>query len=257
MAQMHEGEEFKTRRDLGKSMDDSLTEITTDLAADYSDLGIQHLLNDEILKELSAFKHLLHDDLLTDLPYAKTAIGLFRIGTRIRARRFSKHLYAFLKQASAGLADEKTVHKYRTKVEHDPKFREDVVEHIITYIDALNSMTKSQILANLFVAFVEGHLTWRRFMDLSECLERTHTLALDRLQMQDASTIPLEKLGDHRYAPIQAGTEAALLVAAGLAYEPQIPAEGGQTVLTPLGLELLVFGIRPDAPWKQVLVQQQ
>ncbi len=78
--------------------------------------------------------------------------------------------------------------------------------------------------------------------------------------MQDERTIPPERLASYNFqgGAIQADRkDTVLLAAAGLAFEPQIPGNDGNIVLTPLEVELLAFGIRPDGPWKQVVVQQQ
>ena len=232
----------KPQEELDKATQDTTTEILTE----YSEL---------ILDSLSK------SDAFDDFPVVKTISTIYRFVNIIKAKRFYKKLQSFLEEVRNRKASEDETKEFRERFEKDQKYREEVLEHITEQIDQVDSDYKAKILARLFVSFTQNHLSWRRFLDLSHTLNRAHIIALERLASQDEHTIPPKDLKRPTWQdgiPIQAYLEnASLMEACGLAVRPERPLTGTANImLTDLGLDMLAFGVKPDGPWKAVLIQK-
>lgn len=216
-------------------------EITTDLAVDYTEVLIDTLTDSDILKEI---------------PLVKSAVAAYSLLNTVKNKRFSKRLQLFIVEVRERRVSEEKVQEFKKQFDQDKDYKEQVLEHIIDQIERADDNYKAKILARLYVAFVNTEIEWRRFLDLSYALDRAHTIALERLAIQDEYTIPPNKLTPsaiHQGIPIQADMKAAVLLeGCGLAFRPQIPPEGGTNILlTDLGVDMLIFGVKPDGPWKR------
>lgn len=229
-----------------RSLDKATQDTATDILTEYSELILDTLTTSDVLR---------------DLPLFKTVSTIYSLVNIVKAKRFHKKLRVFLDEMRYRNASKDETQAFRDKFGADRNYREQVLEHITEQIDQFDSEYKAKILARLFVSFTQEHLSWREFLDLSFALNRSHIIALERLASQDENTIPPDNLRRPTWKdgiPIQAYLESAsLLEASGLAVRPEQPLTGTANImLTRLGLDMLAFGVKPDGPWKAVLVQE-
>lgn len=139
-----------------------------DLSIDYTEIGIDELLNNNILKEI---------------PIVKTLVAIAKTGIAIRERFFIKKFLVFLSEFKTNKIDEISLKKFREKFKKNEKFRNKTTEQILIIIEELDSIKKSKILAHLFNAYLKKYINWQRFISLSNCLKNLQEITFDYLRI--------------------------------------------------------------------------
>ncbi|HET7117644.1 MAG TPA: hypothetical protein VFI29_14210 [Hanamia sp.] len=145
-----------------KAIERGLTENVFDLAIDYAELGLDTFMDNDAIKEI---------------PIVKSVVGLVKGGIAIREIFLAKKLLTFLKEYHSGKIMQIKKEAFLQKFHDDKKYRESVVDQIMTLNDRFISIEKSKVLANLFLAHLNDKFDWEGFCQLSECLDDLHTRA--------------------------------------------------------------------------------
>ena len=180
---------------LSISFSDSLTEEVSGIAGEYVELGLDALVEDGLFK---------------DIPIVSTAVAVYRIGKSIRERHHIAKLISFLNEFNKGIADEEKRTKYRQKFISNETFRNQELEHILLLTDRYISFDKPQMLAKLYLSYLDDEIIWQEFTMYAE--------VVDRFLMLDCNTLTgdAEKI----IVPRNIGGESVLrLVALGLMTE--------------------------------------
>jgi len=168
---------------LTKAISKEITHTTLDMAIDYSKMGFDEIINNDILKEI---------------PIIKTIASITRISINIREIFFVKKLLTFLKEFHSQEIDEDKLHKFKIQFDTDEKYRIKVTEQIMIYNDAFLIVEKSKILAKLFRAHIEGTFDWDYFNYLSICLSNAHPKAFVYLNKLSKNEFVLPEAPDKR-----------------------------------------------------------
>lgn len=142
---------------LALSFGDSLTEEVSGIAGEYVELGLDALTEDGLFKEL---------------PFVSSVVAVYRIGKSIRERHHVAKLIAFLNEINKGIADEEKRQQYQEKFASNEKFRNQELEYILVLIDRYISFDKPQMLAKLYLAYLDGTITWVEFTMYAEIVDR-------------------------------------------------------------------------------------
>lgn len=142
---------------LSISFGNSLTEEVSGIAGEYVELGLDALTEDGLFKEL---------------PFVSSVVSVYRIGKSIRERHHVVKLISFLNEINKGIADEEKRQKYRDKFASNEKFRNQELEYILILIDRYISFDKPQMLAKLYLAYLDGTITWVEFTMYAEIVDR-------------------------------------------------------------------------------------
>lgn len=142
---------------LSLSFGNSLTEEVSGIAGEYVELGLDALTEDGLFK---------------DLPFVSSVVSVYRIGKSIRERHHIAKLISFLNEINKGIADEEKRQKYRDKFASNEKFRNQELEYILVLIDRYISFDKPQMLAKLYLAYLDGAIVWEEFMKYAEVIDR-------------------------------------------------------------------------------------
>lgn len=180
---------------LSISFSDSLTEEVSGIAGEYVELGLDALVEDGLFK---------------DIPIVSTAVAVYRIGKSIRERHHIAKLISFLNEFNKGIADEEKRAKYRQKFISNEAFRNQELEYILLLTDRYISFDKPQMLAKLYLSYLDDEIIWQEFTMYAE--------VIDRFLMLDCNTLTgdAEKI----IVPRNIGGESVLrLVALGLMTE--------------------------------------
>lgn len=180
---------------LSISFSDSLTEEVSGIAGEYVELGLDALVEDGLFK---------------DIPIVSTAVAVYRIGKSIRERHHIAKLISFLNEFNKGIADEEKRAKYRQKFISNETFRNQELEYILLLTDRYISFDKPQMLAKLYLSYLDDEIIWQEFTMYAE--------VIDRFLMLDCNTLTgdAEKI----IVPRNIGGESVLrLVALGLMTE--------------------------------------
>ena len=133
---------------LSISFSDSLTEEVSGIAGEYVELGLDALVEDGLFK---------------DIPIVSTAVAVYRIGKSIRERHHIAKLISFLNEFNKGIADEEKRAKYRQKFISNETFRNQELEYILLLTDRYISFDKPQMLAKLYLSYLDDEIIWQEF----------------------------------------------------------------------------------------------
>lgn len=159
-------------KSLAISFGDSLTEEISSLVGEYAELGLDALVEDSLFK---------------DVPVISTITAVYRIGKSFRERHHLAKLISFLNAFNKGIVDEEKRNSYREKFASNEKFRNQELEYIMVLIDRYISLDKPQMLAKLYLAYLDEKIIWEEFTMYAEVIDRF--LLLDcRTLVSEATT---------------------------------------------------------------------
>ena len=174
---------------------DSLAEESISCISEYAEIGLDAVMEDGILK---------------DIPIVSTAVALYKIGSSIKERHNLKKLLAFLNELNNGILDEQKRKEYQQKFQSNEKFRNQEIEYLLVLIDRYISYDKPQMLAKLYLAYLEGIIIWEELTMYAEVVDRFLLLDCGTLISGDGKTIVHRNIG---------GESVLRLVALGLMAE--------------------------------------
>ena len=170
------------------SLENSLSSDICDTAGDLAEVGLDTVMDDGILK---------------DIPILSTVVGLYRIGHTIRERHEIKQLALFVAELNRGCTDENKRKQLLEKLNSDTRKSKQEIEYILVVLDSYLEYEKSQMLAKLYIAYLEETITWAEFAEYAsmvkqlipgdlKLLEERHMV---RKQSQCAELLRLSSLG--------------------------------------------------------------
>lgn len=145
------------KQSLALSFGNSLTDEVSSIAGEYAELGLDTLVEDGLFK---------------DIPIVSTFMAVYRIGNSIWERHHIAKLIAFLNEINKGIVDEEKREKYREKFLGNDHFRNQELEYILILIDRYINFDKPQMLAKLYLAYLDCKITWQEFTQYAEIIDR-------------------------------------------------------------------------------------
>lgn len=142
---------------LSLSFGNSLTEDVAGIAGEYAELGLDALVEDGLFK---------------DIPIVSTAVAVYRIGKSIREKHHIAKLISFLNEINNGIADQEKREEYREKFTRNEKFRNQELEYILILTDRYIGFDKPQMLAKLYLSYLDSKIKWEEFTQYAEVLDR-------------------------------------------------------------------------------------
>lgn len=149
--------ELKITELLPQSFRDSLKNEATGCLSDIMEVGLDSILEDSVIK---------------DIPFISTAISIYHMGTSVRDRHNLKKLAVFLDTMNQHIQDEDARKKYAKKFEENRKFRTQELEFILILTDRYIRYDKPQMLAKLYLAYLNEDITWNEFSVYAEIIDR-------------------------------------------------------------------------------------
>lgn len=144
-------------KSLALSFVDTLAEESVSCLGEYAEIGLDAVMEEGILK---------------DIPIVSTAISLYKIGSSINERHNLKKLLIFLNELNNGILDEQKRKEYQQKFQSNEKFRNQEIEYLLVLIDRYISYDKSQMLAKLYLAYLDEKIIWDEFTMYAEVIDR-------------------------------------------------------------------------------------
>ena len=144
-------------KSLSISFADSLAEESIACISGYAEIGLDAVMEDGILK---------------DIPIISTAISLYKIGSSIKERHNLKKLLIFLNEINNGIIDEEKRQEYQNKFQSNEKFRNQEIEYLLVLIDRYIDYDKPQMLAKLYLAYLDGTIIWEELTMYAEVIDR-------------------------------------------------------------------------------------
>ena len=144
-------------KSLSVAFGNSLSEEAVVCISDLAEVGLDAILEEGVLKEV---------------PILATAISIYKIGSSIAERHHLKQLVVFLNEINNGIVDESERIEYQQKFEENKKFRNQELEYIMVLLERYISYDKPQMLAKLFLAYLNNKITWIEFAKYAEIIDR-------------------------------------------------------------------------------------
>jgi len=134
-----------------------------DVPLDYAEIALDKTLDVSIGE---------YGDMLEDVPILKTAISAYRLYRGFATHHFLKKLTAFINKINRQLATPEEIERFKAKFTNNDKERNKQIEYLLTIIDSYVGAEKPEILATLYIAFLDGLINWQEFASYSETLGR-------------------------------------------------------------------------------------
>lgn len=142
---------------LALSFRDSLTEDVSAIVEEFAEIGIDAIMDEGLLK---------------DIPFISTAVSMFHIGKSIRERHHIAKLKVFIEEFNQGIVNDRQREKYREKFRKNEKFRNQELQYILLILDRYMEPGKSQMLAKMYLAYLDEYIDWDEFRKYSEIIDR-------------------------------------------------------------------------------------
>lgn len=138
------------------SFSSSLFDGSKDSIGDIVEIGIDSLLDDGLFK---------------DIPIVNMLVGVKNTYQNIHDRNLLKQTLAFIKQFNSGTIDQNKLIKYKELINSDSKKAEKELGRVLIILNSTVDMEKSQMLANLYKAYINEKIDWNQFCEFSEIIK--------------------------------------------------------------------------------------
>jgi hypothetical protein len=217
----------KENNNISKALLSELVTPSLDLSIDYSEIFIDDLIDNPALKEI---------------PIVKSVVGVIKGGISINQFWFAKKLLVFINKFNDGTLKPEKLIEFKNKIENEKNFGKKVAERLMVFIDRNIEIQQTQIIANLFKAYVSGDIDYNQFVNI--------TITLDKLNPKAyAAFFDLEKYdfyissSNHKDFGARNFEMETYINNSGFATEPSSWFSGLK--LTDDGLNLFEYGIKP------------
>ena len=194
-----------------------IIEKTVDITIDYSELGIDTILQESLLKEI---------------PLVKSVLSFYNITNSIIDRHNVIKLLTFFREFHRKEINLEKLNAFKAKFSQNIKYQNKVVETIILLNERFLQIKKSKILANLLIAHIEENITWQELQDISFVLDSIHPKGFEFL----------EKMSKGPFWGYHGNDEAGepFMTACGIGHR-----HGSKFTISPIGQKLFKFGLKP------------
>ena len=135
------------------TLKDSVFSPVYHLAAEYIEIGIDEVLENNVLQEI---------------PVMNTISTAYKVGLNIRERNLAKQTLAFLRGFNNGSISQEQLNAHREELESNPDKLEQELSRIIIILDEHIETMQSQILGTFYLSYVKSAISWDKFRELSE-----------------------------------------------------------------------------------------
>ena len=157
-------------KSISESFGESIVKNTMDVSLDTSEVILDSFMKEGILKKL---------------PIIKYAVSAYNIVDDIKGRFFLNKLKSFIASFNSGNVTEKDVEKQKKKF--FDKNRDNELAYITIIIDNYLDIEKPELLAKMYLAYLDYLINWDEFCAYSEIIN--NLLRMDIKFMLDNKTV--------------------------------------------------------------------
>lgn len=143
--------------ELVPALKDTLFTSTYEIAAEYAEIGIDSLLENDALK---------------GIPVVGTLAAFCKVGYNIQERNLIKQTLNFVIGFNSGTLSQEKIDNYRDKLENEPSKAEKELGRVLIILGNHIESIQSQVLGSFYSAYVKGAISWDKFCELSEANRR-------------------------------------------------------------------------------------
>lgn len=131
----------------------------------------------------------LNDGIFKDFPVFSGISTVYRVGKGFSEFAHYKKLIAFINAINAGIVDEQKRSDYAYKIKTNEQFRTREMEYIQVLIDRYIGLEKPQMLAKLYLAYLDEKILWIEFTTYAEVVDRFLPMDYKMLLNEKVTTI--------------------------------------------------------------------
>ena len=136
---------------------ESLFTPTYDLTGELLELGIDSLLDNEILKSI---------------PVVNSITTLCKVGYNLHERNLIKQTLSFINGFNSGNVDPVKLAEYSQELQNTPKKQEQELGRVIIILGKQVEEIQSKVLGSFYLAYTKRAISWEKFCELSEANRR-------------------------------------------------------------------------------------
>ena len=135
--------------ELVPALKDTLFSPTYEIVAEYAEIGIDALLDNEVLK---------------GIPVVSTLSSICKIGYNLHERNLIKQTLAFITEFNSGSISQGKLNEHREKLEANPKEAEKELGRVLIILGNQVEQIQSQVLGSFYAAYVKGAILGKNFV---------------------------------------------------------------------------------------------
>jgi hypothetical protein len=148
---------METNKSLENALFDTLTNNSIELTTEIGEITIDQFID---------------NDFLRDIPFFSLFYKSFKTISGLKEALFAMKVYKFLKEFEAiKLANKQ---KFTQKLSSDKKERTKIGQALIIILDKLDELSKTQMIAKLFGAYLKSELTQSEFIHLCSIVQLSY-----------------------------------------------------------------------------------
>lgn len=136
------------------------------------------------------------DNLVKDIPILSTAISLYKITDSLKDRHNLKKMLIFLDEINRKIVSEEKRLEYCEKFKNNTTFKNQEIEYLLVLLDRYISYDKPQLLAKIYMAYLDNILTWEEVIRYAEVLDQLIYGDIDMLKRGTQCDVNAEKVPD-------------------------------------------------------------
>lgn len=129
----------------------------SDLAIDYLDIGLDMILDSEIIEAI---------------PVVKTFVSLYKGTMSIKERFFAKKLMIFASEIYSGQVSEEEIEKRKIAIKNNEKWVKKEIENIVIFLDKFDFAYKAKLLAKLYILFLNKKVGLERYINMISIIDK-------------------------------------------------------------------------------------
>ncbi len=200
---------------------------TLDLSIDYSEIYIDDIIENEIIKEI---------------PIVKSIIGVIKSGISINQFWFTKKLLTFIQEFNSGNITSEKIQAFKLKLKSEDKFSKKIAEKLMIFIDRNIEINQTKITANLFKSFVNQSISFEELNNILITLDKLNPKAFNAFFELEKIDFTITEKNKNEIENRNKEMEA-LITNSGFAIETSSWFHGFK--LTEDGSKLFEYGIKP------------
>lgn len=153
--------------DITKNVAKSIIDYNADNIIEFGEIGLDSLLNDSILKEI---------------PFIKTVYGITKTGFAIREKHMFNKTIQFIYYINNYGKDKDKFEEYKEELKTNNEKCLKELERVLILIDRYIDDGKVNVLAKLFLNYIENNIFWEDFVELSTILDNIFIKDLKELE---------------------------------------------------------------------------
>ncbi|MCQ2026633.1 hypothetical protein [Clostridium butyricum] len=159
----------------------------TDIGIDMLEVGIDNLLQEGLAK---------------NIPIVGSIVKVGQFVYNIYDRNLLKQTLVFIRHFNNNTIDSEKVKKYKESLERDSSKAEKELGRVLIILNKTIDLEKTNILAKLYLAYVDEKIMWKDFCEFSEIIDRLFVNDIDILfdiHTKNKGGIYVERNADYIY----------------------------------------------------------